>query len=131
MAINLRSLSCAYCGDRATCRDHVIPVCSLRYRRTRFRRGDWAVPACHECNQTLGAELLLTVPGRAAFLITRYTHRWRKLLKAPVWTPSELSELDGNFYRRIEAIETLRAECLIRLSHLSAITLLDDDYLRP
>lgn len=131
MATNIRTLRCVYCGDLATCRDHVIPACVLGYRRRHFRRGDWIVSACHECNQILGSELLVTVPTRAEYLFARYQKRWKKILRSPVWTIAERAELAGNLSRHIEALENLRDICIRRLDHLSLVSQMDEDYLRP
>ena len=132
MPTNIRTLKCAYCGETATSRDHVIPVCVLRpqARRHTFHANDWLVPSCHECNLTLGAVLLLTVPDRARYLFKVYSKRWRKLIKSPVWTDYEISQLTGHFQRRVQALSIVIATANKRLDHLDLVSEMDDDYMR-
>ena len=64
--------TCEYCGEQATCRDHVIPRSYLRATGKPNWRRDWTVPACHECNVLLGSQLLVTIETRAEYLLERY-----------------------------------------------------------
>jgi len=75
--------SCTYCGDPADTVDHLEPVSRQTARR---RRGKMAglgdrVPACRECNSTLGACNANTVKERAAVLLLAYAGQKRNPLE--------------------------------------------------
>jgi hypothetical protein len=119
---------CAYCGEAHDLdRDHVIPTSYLRERRS--FAGDWLVPACKECNSTLGNLLLFTVPERAAHLITKYKKKYRKFLLIPNWNIDEIAKMHGNL--RIEIIQLSIAKSIIvkRIEHLEIVAAMESDYL--
>lgn len=130
----MRAIRCAYCGDVADTRDHVIPCSYLRpdcEGSHHYRASDWLVPACRECNVTLGARLLFTVPDRAAFLLARFRAKWRKLLASPDWTPEELDETEGFFRKQLESLAAQKLLARHRLEHLELIASMDETYLAP
>lgn len=132
MDTNIRAIQCVYCGDIATTRDHVIPVSFYPYRKrsSRYHRNDWTVPACHECNISLGDKLLITVPGRAVWLLVRYQTKWRKILSTPFWSTDDVATLSGRFHDRMAAYSSLQRFAYQRLAHLELVVQMDDDYLR-
>lgn len=96
---------CYYCGEPATSVDHVIPQAMLKTLRSlgdayvtgilvRFGRR-LTVPACKECNSVLGASYQDTLAKRKRELKTRLRRRYRKLLRMPDWTDTELAHVDG------------------------------------
>lgn len=75
-------LTCIYCGEPATERDHVIPVKFSR-RGPRLSKRCYSlgplVDACRDCNMCLGARCLFTVAERRAYV---YSCLHRKLKSA-------------------------------------------------
>lgn len=133
MKTNIRLQTCAYCGDLADTRDHVIPVHYAHKFKTssRFHKGDWLVPACLECNVTLGAKIILNVPERAEYLHERYLKKWNKTLKTPYWDDDDISTLTGNFKRRMIAYQNLQKNYYQRLAHLDLVAEMAKSYLKP
>jgi hypothetical protein len=66
---------CAYCGDIANTRDHVVPRAYASRVPTRCRRGGSdpgeTVPACHRCNSTLGSRLFRSFEARRGYVRAR------------------------------------------------------------
>lgn len=119
---------CCYCGRPYDLqRDHVIPTSYLREKR-KFE-GDWLVPACGECNSTLGAEPLFNIPDRAAWLSLVYRKKYAKLLRAPVWSEADYEDVSTRFRYEIEARQRLRAEAIQRVRHLDTVAAMPVSYL--
>ena len=113
---------CAYCGWSGGDRDHV-PALSMYWIGGRKRapfRGRW-VPACKECNTSLGNSYLLTIQDRADHLIDIYEKKYRKLLNQPVWGEEELEKMAPGMQAFIQAKTAKRQIILDRLAHLGAI----------
>lgn len=96
---------CYYCGDIASTVDHVVPQSMLRTLRdlgdeavtavlVRFGRR-LTVPACRECNLVLSNSYQDTLAKRKAECKKRLRRRYKKLLRMPDWTDTELARLDG------------------------------------
>lgn len=129
---NLRELRmlrhCTYCGETdGLCRDHVIPTSYLRERRG--YEGDWLVPACVECNSTLGAELIFNVPDRAYWVLQVYRRKYSRLLSSIPWCDEELEEMGYNLRRAILAQEEERERMHRRLEHLKVTSIQPVTYL--
>ena len=123
-AINIREIRsmnhCAYCGEvEGLQRDHVIPTSYLRQKR-RYE-GDWLVPACSECNRTLGSELIFNVPDRALWVMTAYQRKYRKLIRAIPWDEEEIAELGHNLKLLILAQEKAAREIRRRIEYLRMV----------
>lgn len=68
---------CVYCGDLATCRDHIVPYLysgTSTKRRSGFDPGR-TVPACAICNSTLSSKLFQSWEERCHFI---WEWRFRK-----------------------------------------------------
>lgn len=68
--------SCTYCGEPATDRDHLVSCASQGIRSYSFGK---IVPACRQCNGTLGAVPLQDISSRAGYLLQRYSRLRKKL----------------------------------------------------
>lgn len=95
--LNRDIYTCAYCGDLAVARDHVV---SQAYRKAmgmpnNFSK-NYTVPSCKECNSTLRDLELFTIGERAEYLLGKYTEKYKKLLNAPKWSEEELSSMGEN-----------------------------------
>lgn len=126
--------ACVYCGAMAESRDHVLSLSCLGQKRKnseRHKGTDWLVPACLECNVTLCDKYLDNIPARAEHLFVRFTKKWRKILKSPTWSESELAELGETLRRSIMQAMAQRKNCRDRLKHLEWVMSQGPDYLSP
>jgi hypothetical protein len=68
---------CIYCGERATCRDHVLPVSiaeampSIVWPLEILR----IVPSCTRCNSIAGAGIFTTIQSKRNFILQRIADR--------------------------------------------------------
>lgn len=115
-------MKCTYCGElRPSTMDHVIPqACKPGQSYDR----DKVVPACHECNSTLGAVPLFTISQRAEFLAEKFSRKYRDLIKAPTWEPDEIAELEGRLRISIAALQHEKEMITKRLDHLEYVRLI-------
>lgn len=125
METNIRALRdishCVYCGEtRGLQRDHVIPTCYLRQKR-RYE-GDWLVPACGECNRTLGSELIFNVPDRALWVLTAYEKKYSKLIRSVQWHEDDIKELGHSLQTLIRDTAKERASVVRRMEHLRLVS---------
>ena len=121
---------CSYCGfSEGIERDHVVPSSYLREKR-KFE-GDWTVPACGECNNTLGASIVFTVPERAAFILEKYERKYHDLIKSRIWENEELEELGYTFRTYIEQTQKTQLEIERRIRYLRLVKEMPINYLYP
>lgn len=109
---------CIYCGDTATCRDHVPPKKWLRlFARfnTYVTKDRVVVPACTSCNAMLGGLPLFTIQERRAHVRTRLWQKFRKLLEAPGWKDAELAELGPGLRRYVKGRLQQKAHIIRRI----------------
>ena len=115
---------CTYCGEPADTKDHVIPVSWNHMSR---KNADYSnkkvVPACNQCNLTLGNIAYHTIQTRASYLIQKYMKKYKKLLKSPIWTPEEISELGRGLRGKILELQMERRNIQNRLDWLTVISL--------
>ena len=111
--------SCFYCGDttQKIHRDHVRPV-SMQSVSRNYDKSD-TVPCCAECNMTLGGKIITTVEERSAYLLERYSSKYRKALKVPDRTEEELSEYGERMRSTIRACMVQKKWIIERLEYLS------------
>jgi 5-methylcytosine-specific restriction endonuclease McrA len=115
-------MDCHYCGAPADTKDHIVPIAYLRNSRPQGSRSvGCTVDCCRECNSLLGAKALFSVEERAHEIAECLTRRYKKELKAPVWTDDELAELMPILKRQIEAKQFLRMEVLDRVRNASSV----------
>lgn len=111
-----------YCGNPATCEDHVIPhslLSRVDTRRTGY--GTDTLPSCTECNSLLGSKVFDSLPDRKAYLAKQLRTRYRKELRAPTWTDSELADLGYNLREHAIAVHAGQARIRARLYTLEDV----------
>ncbi len=109
---------CTYCGSPyGDHRDHVIPISFTSFKR-HYSVGE-IVPACSQCNTTLGNKVITTVPERAKYLLGRYEEKYKKLLKQPEWEDWELEEMSDQFKALIKKTSIEKEIVQERLLNLS------------
>lgn len=115
-------MDCHYCGAPADTKDHIIPICYLRNGRPNGARSiGETVDCCRECNSLLGAKALFSIEERANEIAECLMRRYKKEIKAPIWTDEELNELKPTLRRQIKAKQYLRAEILERLRNATSV----------
>ncbi len=92
---------CYYCGIPAGTVDHTLAQ-SILFRLREFpeaidklaaHMSRLTVPACRECNSTLGAKTFETLAKRKAYIKETYRRKYASLLNAPTWHEEEIDEL--------------------------------------
>lgn len=122
----LKFADCCYCGDIATCLDHVVPVSYSQKSGTRIndltseeKIKKLTVGCCTECNSLLSNHMFDSIASRAEYLSDQVAKRHKKLLKSPAWTDEELEELEGSLKVRVMAKQKLKELTIERLRHLN------------
>lgn len=91
---------CVYCGDIATCWDHVVPQSFVSVSKDRqWEHG--VAPSCQECNGILSNHLFDNLDDRLTHVLWRVKHKYAKLIAMPEWYDPELKELGPNLRRHI------------------------------
>lgn len=113
---------CEYCGEPAQARDHVVPrafrraLDGTRELMVLLARMPDTVPACHECNGIIGADVFDSLDEKRTEIQRRLARRYRRLLCMPQWDDDELNELQGRVRETVVAAEHTRRVLAIRLS---------------
>lgn len=96
---------CTYCGDIATTVDHVVPRVYIgRFEPSERRRLRLqTVPACHECNSVLGAQVFRSLTERGEYVRAWIAKRYAPALRMPDWSDAELAGMSADFQREIRA----------------------------
>lgn len=110
---------CVYCGDWYQCRDHIIPVSYAQTYRN-YREKDTA-PCCNLCNNLAGDSAHFTIQSKARYLHERYNKKFKKVLRLPVWTPSELKELDYGLRAYVVQRQHLKALIKLKIGNLELV----------
>ena len=95
-------LTCFYCGDLASTRDHITPqsVCSDYGKKF---AGVEVVNCCRECNALLGANFPFNMLERMNYLSRRIVNKYKLNKPIPEWSDEEIKELDGNLRKSVRA----------------------------
>ncbi len=93
-------LLCAYCGDRATDVEHVIP------RSTGLPT--FTVPACKDCNSIAGDRVFGCFEEKAEYVKTTLKIKHQKILRVPEWDKDELREVSYSLRKSIIAAQARR-----------------------
>lgn len=121
---------CFYCADPATVLDHVPPLAwadALESMRRRSSIPYALVPACCDCNTTLGDRALLSMCERAAHIERRLAKTYEK--RFSLWSEDETREMSPMFQTMIKARRSLLAGMLQRIRHLERCAIHGDEWL--
>lgn len=80
---------CVYCGETADTVDHLLP---RNYTGEAERKIVPVVPACRECNGTLGDIFLPDVMERRELVQERYRRKYKRFLKKVIWGESDMEQ---------------------------------------
>ena len=103
---------CAYCGEPADNKEHVIPRAYVGEHR-------FTVPSCWECNNLAGSRIFLTFTDKRDHVRRKLERKYKKLLKMPEWDRYELAEMDGNLRQALLDAEEARKLITVRLEFAS------------
>lgn len=115
---------CTYCGERATCRDHVLPFsygCSTKRIRSSSYSRKTCVPACEECNSLLSNFMYTSIAERALFLAGRLWYRHKDVLTSPQWSKEEYDGLSGNMLKHIKSLQTKKNLVKVRIEYARSV----------
>lgn len=116
-------MDCHYCGAPADTKDHIVPI-SYNYTQRPNNspgKGGQTVDCCRECNSLLGAKALFSIEERAHEIAECLERRYKKELKAPVWSEEDLAELGPALRKQIKAKQFLRMEILERVRNAVSV----------
>jgi hypothetical protein len=84
---------CVYCGDLATCRDHIVPYlyAGLVPKRVGGNGAGRTVPSCNTCNNALGSKLFKTWEERCHYIWQWRTNRGLPIFNQDTVVPSPVS----------------------------------------
>ncbi len=98
---------CFYCGEIATCRDHIPPISRVDdYRSLGMLHEVYVkVPCCSECNAALSDSLQETVVGRIEFCKDLLAKKYRKHLGSSQaeWEEDEVKELGPRLRSKVRS----------------------------
>jgi NMD protein affecting ribosome stability and mRNA decay len=116
-------MDCHYCGAPASTKDHIVPISYNYTQRPKSHRskGGVTVDCCRECNSLLGAKALFSIEERAHEIAECLERRYKKELKAPVWTDEDLAELGPSLQKQVKAKQILRMEILERIRNAVSV----------
>ena len=80
---------CVYCGELGDTVDHLLP---RNYTGDSDRKRVPVVPACQECNSTLGSNFIPDVQDRRDFVHRKYKAKYSKYLKIVWYAESDLDQ---------------------------------------
>lgn len=96
-------MKCHYCGDPSGCLDHCPPLSWVDVMGIGYFWEEKIplvkVPACMECNGVLAAHKLFSFEERRQYLEMAMKRRYKRLLKLPAWSESQIVELKGKLKR--------------------------------
>lgn len=93
----LDGVCCAYCGEYATAREHLVPFSFLRAITSKGSPNDnywtWILPSCTECNLIASAQVFPSADAKRAFIQERLAGRYQNDLEGEEWPEEDLAEL--------------------------------------
>lgn len=104
-------LTCFYCGDMASTKDHMYP------QKFGDGKGD-TVPACGECNATLGAVGPESVEARFMHLHAAYIKKYNLNKAIPEWTDAEVDELGHSLRSAVKNKIRARQNAIERVTYI-------------
>lgn len=114
---------CIYCGEPATCEDHVFPIslavnleCWRPNVKQFLKQGLNIFPACDECNHLAGNKPFRLIREKRQFIQKKLRKKYFRNSKQVVWDDEELQELKGNLKRYVIVKQNKKAFAEMRIS---------------
>lgn len=96
---------CFYCAEPAGTRDHCPPLTWYETRTMENWKRDGVemvtLPACLDCNRTLGERALFTPLLRVQYVVKKLEQKYER--KSTLWPEDEIAEMSPEFQRTIRA----------------------------
>lgn len=94
---SIDGVCCAYCGEYATVREHLVPFSFLRAKTSKGTPNDnfwtWILPSCTECNHIAHDQVFVSAEAKRDFIQERLAGRYQDDLEAEEWPEDELDDL--------------------------------------
>lgn len=126
-----RRYDCTYCGEPCDSKDHVVPQSNSVTGKVSFGKS-YTVPACRECNGTLGnsgmnEDFQFTVGSKSDYLIDHYEWKYRDFLDGTKGShdDEDIEETTGTIKRILRADRSSRTRVLARLAWLQTVSTMD------
>lgn len=95
--------TCVYCGQNATCKDHVMPLkvasqldLTNKYLWEKIKHLMVLVPSCSECNSIAGSEVFENIRDKRSYIQNVLKKKHRKWLRHVEWDQEDIEELGPN-----------------------------------
>lgn len=115
------AVKCAYCGARATDREHVVPRSFFGDHRKNIRlygKLGNIVMSCRECNLMAGAIAFRNFYEKKEYILGRLEKRYRKIIKSEDWELEEIDALQGRVKEYVYFCEMFKKQLSARLENL-------------
>lgn len=102
--VDFEWIPCAYCGLPSTEREHVLPSSftqALSDMEEVIPVRLYLVPSCRECNTLAHNYVFKNITQKRRYIHDRIRRRYKKLLRMPIWTESDLEELSPDLVRYV------------------------------
>ena len=90
---------CVYCGVIADTEDHLLP---RTWTGDAVRKHVITIPACRQCNSTINDRYLPSITARRNEAHRYIARKYRKVLKIPAWSDTELRKLGKTLRSSVE-----------------------------
>lgn len=114
--------SCVYCGESATCLDHVFPIamCGIyavsKQLLQKFKRAFCLVPSCEECNRLASNTLHYTILDKRLFIQDKLRKKYKKHNNSADWGEDEINELGRNLQQHVRKMLSTKTKLVRRLN---------------
>jgi hypothetical protein len=112
---------CAYCGEYATVKEHLVPFSFLRARTSKGSFNDnfwtWILPSCEECNQIASKQVFPTALAKRNYIQERLSGRYANDLSGEEWPEGEVEELGPNLRQHVRACQARAYVTRCRVSY--------------
>lgn len=117
--------NCIYCGVRATCHDHFVPislVAILAETKILKQFKMLLVPSCGECNQMAGDAIFKTVAAKRRFIKTKISKKYERIISMPHWSGSDLEKMSWIMQEHIKSGLRMKRFISQRISYQNTST---------
>lgn len=118
-------LKCFYCGDDATCKDHIIPVSyyysGKRQPKKKYLTSEYGkenlIDSCNECNNIAWNKIFQDVFAKKEYIQEKIKLKYKKVVNMPFWSEEEINELGYMLKKEIRIQQLARKWILNRMSY--------------
>jgi len=104
-----KGVCCAYCGEYALVKEHLVPFSFMRAKTSKGSPNDnfwtWILPSCEECNYIASDQVFLTPLAKRKFIQARLAARYDADLAVDLWKDEEIEELGPGLRQYVGACQ--------------------------